>query len=81
MTHLEAQFLEALKKEAYGGTLFTEDIIAKMGVDARVARGVVSSLVKKNLIEVEDFYGTIGIIVDGEADYEITKAMVEKLGD
>jgi len=73
MTTLENQFLDAMFTEAYGGTLFTADI-QPSGMASNQKSGVVSSLVQKNLITVDEEYGQIGIVVkDDEPIYEISR--------
>lgn len=78
MTTLETQFLLQLKEEAYGGTLFTPDINAP-SITAKQKSGVVSSLVQKGLLVVDQEYEQIGIVDGEEIIYEISKDDVQKL--
>lgn len=82
MTELETKFMETLKSEAYGGTLFTQDINPK-GMDKAQKSGVVSSLVQKKILTVEPEYQQIGLVPeDGdifEAAWEFRAEHVEEL--
>lgn len=79
-TTLEAQFMQTLKEEAYGGTLFVQDINPK-GMDKKQKSGVVSSLVKKGVLETNAEYGQLAIILEGEEVYEISQDDVQKIID
>ena len=73
LTALEQKFMDKVSEEAYGGTLFTGDINPE-GMSKAQKSGVVSSLVKKGIIEVDTEYGQIGIVgTDGEVEYEISR--------
>lgn len=79
LTTLETQFMLQLKEQAYGGTLFTDDINPP-SITANQKGGVISSLIKKGIIEVDPDYGQLGIVMaDGETVFEITKEDVQDL--
>lgn len=81
MTTLETQFILQLKEEAYGGTLFTADINPS-SITANQKSGVVSSLVQKGIITVDEVYGQIGIVVENDDPiYEISKQDVQNILD
>jgi len=81
-TKLELMFLTELEKEAYGGLTFTGDVNPE-GMNKNQKSGVVGSLVKKNILAIDDKDGMIGIIPDAgdadDAEWEITQSEVTEV--
>ena len=65
VTKLEKIVLEALAKEMYAEYGFSDaglqEVVDNSGLTANIVRGVQSSLIKKNLIEVWDREGDMGV--------------------
>ena len=80
LTTLEANFMQEMLKEAYGGTLFTTDI-NPAGMSKAQKSGVVSSLSKKNILGIDQEYGQVGIVPEGkdawDTEWEVSKTLVE----
>lgn len=68
-TDLEKQFMETLKAEAYGGLTFTGDI-NPVGMKKAQKSGVVSSLVKKNILVIDERDELIGLVPENGDTYE-----------
>jgi len=65
VTQLEKVVLEALAKEMYAEPGFSDaglqEVVDNSGLSVNVVRGVQSSLLKKNLIEIWDRQGDMGV--------------------
>ena len=65
VTKLEKLVLEALAKEMYAEYGFSDaglqEVVDNSGLPVNIVRGVQSSLIKKNLIEVWDREGDMGV--------------------
>jgi len=65
VTELEKKVLEALAKEMYAEYSFSDaglhEVVEGSGLKVNIVRGVQSSLIKKNLIEIWDREGDMGV--------------------
>lgn len=62
LTEMEIMILKAARNNEFadagnGGVPWVFSVIDNSGLDAKVARGVISSLVKKDFIGIEDYEG------------------------
>ena len=82
ITNLELNFLEALAKKVNGSTIFTNQINPD-NLNKIQKSGVVSSLVQKNILAIDNESQMIGIIpVNGtswDAEWELTKKDIQEL--